>query len=268
MTDRQKLILIASTAVIAAVSFFSLKDVCFNEPQNKISTMENYVSRYQPGHLSSDEALELFRSDGRAVLLDLQSEAGYGEYRVTGAANVFYEELPSYAAENLPDTDRVIICYCFCGDMGGTALAAQKLLTELGYTNVYYAEPGDGWEFSGTSVAQGDVPPDPDAPAASGHVVIGGEEAKKIFDAYPNAILLDVRNRDEYDESHISGSVLIPVSELESRLSELPDAGAPIIVYCRAGVRSASAWNILSAHGYSNVYDMQSVFNWPGGPDE
>jgi len=219
-------------------------------PPVRISTMEGYVSRYNPGHITSAEALELARSGG-AVILDLQSEAGYDERHVTGAVNVSYDDLSAYAEKKLTDKSQTIICYCFCGDMGGTALSAYRLLTELGYTNVNYAEPGDEWEYEETSLS----------PKGG---IITGEQARAIYDNNLGAILLDVRNQDEYDEKHIENSVLIPVTELESRLDELPDINAVIIVYCKAGMRSAAACAILESTGYVAVFDMQSVDNWPG----
>jgi rhodanese-related sulfurtransferase len=94
--------------------------------------------------------------------------------------------------------------------------------------------------------------------------IISGEEAWDINEAFENTILLDVRNQDEFDDWFIAGSILIPVAELESRLSELPDKDAVIIVYCKAGGRSATAHEILTANGYEHVYDMQSIYNWPG----
>jgi len=93
-------------------------------------------------------------------------------------------------------------------------------------------------------------------------VIVTGEEAREIFETNENVILLDVRNQDEFDELHIEGSILIPVGQLESRLHELPDKEAIIIVYCRAGRRSAEASEILISNGYKNIYDMQTIYNW------
>ena len=92
--------------------------------------------------------------------------------------------------------------------------------------------------------------------------IVSGSEAREIFEANESAILLDVRNQDEFDEIHIPGSILIPVDDLESRLSELPDKDTIIIVFCRAGRRSEIASDILSANGYTNIYDMQGISNW------
>ena len=219
----------------------------------RVSTMERYVSRFNPGHLSSGEAKAMADNDGAAVILDLQSEASYDERRVSGAVNVAFENLTVYAEKNLSDPNQLIICYCFCGDAGGTALAAYNALVRLGYLNVWYAEPGDEWAFEGTSAyAKG---------------VVSGQAAEAIIKNNPGAVLLDVRNANEYADRHAEGAVLIPLSELESRLGEL-DRDAIIIVYCRSGIRSASAKKLLDANGFKNVYDMKGINNWPGAVAE
>ena len=76
------------------------------------------------------------------------------------------------------------------------------------------------------------------------------------------ALLLDVRSPAEFADHSIEGSVNIPIGELESRLSELPDTSRPIVVYCRSGSRSSAAAEILSKHGYAKVYNMRRVTAW------
>lgn len=61
-------------------------------------------------------------------------------------------------------------------------------------------------------------------------------------------LLLDVRTWEEYDGElgHIPGAALIPVDELQDRLSEVP-VGADIVCVCRSGKRAARAAGILRA---------------------
>ena len=99
-----------------------------------------------------------------------------------------------------------------------------------------------------------------DEPAES--KIVSGKEAREIFASSNKAILLDVRTQEEFDIHHIPGSILIPYDELESRLSELPDKSAEIIIFCRAGRRSAISAEILINNGYKKVYDMQIVGHW------
>lgn len=62
-------------------------------------------------------------------------------------------------------------------------------------------------------------------------------------------ILVDVRSELEHNNGHIPGSILIPVDELRSRLSEL-DPGKEIWVYCQVGLRGYTASRILQQKGY------------------
>ena len=51
----------------------------------------------------------------------------------------------------------------------------------------------------------------------------------------------------------------IPVSELEQRVSELPeDKSAPIVCYCMRGARASNAVRILQSQGYTNVLNGQN----------
>jgi len=79
---------------------------------------------------------------------------------------------------------------------------------------------------------------------------------------YPNLIILDVRNQDEYDSEHLNNSILIPLGELESRLNEIEQYNnTEIIVHCRSGSRSASASEILASNGFSKIYNMLGGIN-------
>lgn len=52
--------------------------------------------------------------------------------------------------------------------------------------------------------------------------------------------VLDVRNPDEYADAHIPGATLIPLSELDQRLGDVP-TDRPVHVVCQSGRRSAQA---------------------------
>ena len=67
--------------------------------------------------------------------------------------------------------------------------------------------------------------------------------------------LLDVRTLEEHNNGFIENSILIPITELESRLSEIP-TDKPVIVYCGSGNRSAKAAGILVKNNFNPVYNM------------
>ncbi|MCT4783901.1 MULTISPECIES: rhodanese-like domain-containing protein [Exiguobacterium] len=67
--------------------------------------------------------------------------------------------------------------------------------------------------------------------------------------------LIDVRETDEYSGGHIEGAVNAPLSSLDA--VGLPyEKDEPIYLICHSGNRSAVAAQILSDHGYTEVYDV------------
>jgi phage shock protein E len=84
---------------------------------------------------------------------------------------------------------------------------------------------------------------------------VGVDEVFSMLKEKNKYFLLDVRTKEEYDAGFIENSVLIPVSELEKRLSEIP-ADKPVIVYCKSGNRSAQAAGILVKNNFNSVYNM------------
>lgn len=62
------------------------------------------------------------------------------------------------------------------------------------------------------------------------------------------ALLVDVRESEEYAEGHVPGAQLLPLSVLPVRLHELP-RDRPVFVVCQAGGRSAQAAELLTAAG-------------------
>lgn len=66
-------------------------------------------------------------------------------------------------------------------------------------------------------------------------------------------IIVDVRTKEEYEESHISGAINIPYDEITD--NNTLDKDKIIFVYCRSGARSEIAFNTLTNLGYT-VYGL------------
>lgn len=93
---------------------------------------------------------------------------------------------------------------------------------------------------------------------------IAAEEAKKLMDSEEGCIILDVRTREEYDQGHIPGAVLIPNTEIEAKAADLlPDKEQLILVYCRSGRRSKLAAQSLADLGYTNIREFGGILDWP-----
>ena len=69
------------------------------------------------------------------------------------------------------------------------------------------------------------------------------------------AVLVDVRELNEYNEVHAEGALLLPLSELEERYAELPK-DKPLLMICRSGARSARAGEFLLQNGYGDVTNL------------
>ena len=76
--------------------------------------------------------------------------------------------------------------------------------------------------------------------------------------------LLDVRAKYEYDEAHIEGALLLPYDTITAESPELPpEKDDTVIVYCRSGRRSAIAAATLAELGYTDIYDLGGIQDWP-----
>lgn len=87
------------------------------------------------------------------------------------------------------------------------------------------------------------------------------EFAKRLNDrafGKDSFLLLDVRNPNEQDICVIPNTdLLIPVKELEKKVADLNEyKSKEIIVYCRSGIRSQTACQILLNHGFSKVWNL------------
>lgn len=76
-----------------------------------------------------------------------------------------------------------------------------------------------------------------------------------------DAILLDVREHDEWAAGHAEGAVHIPMSEVVARVADVPDGGR-VHVVCRVGGRSAQVTQYLIAQGMDAVNVNGGMLDW------
>jgi molybdopterin/thiamine biosynthesis adenylyltransferase/rhodanese-related sulfurtransferase len=76
-----------------------------------------------------------------------------------------------------------------------------------------------------------------------------------------DALFVDVREREEWEEGHIPGAVHVPRGNLESRIEgAAPDRTKPLVLYCASGSRSAFAAKTLGDLGYDDVVSLSGGF--------
>jgi molybdopterin/thiamine biosynthesis adenylyltransferase/rhodanese-related sulfurtransferase len=74
-------------------------------------------------------------------------------------------------------------------------------------------------------------------------------------------VLVDVREKHEWNEGHIPGAIHVPRGFLELQIEEaVPDKSKTVVLYCAGGVRSLMAGNTLQQMGYQNAISMSGGF--------
>src|SRR5881398_962790 len=76
------------------------------------------------------------------------------------------------------------------------------------------------------------------------------------------AVLVDVRERDEWEQGRIPGAVHVPRGYLEQRIEQAaPDRSRPVVLYCAAGNRSAFAAKTLAELGYARPVSLAGGYS-------
>ncbi|QVL33688.1 sulfurtransferase [Telmatocola sphagniphila] len=87
------------------------------------------------------------------------------------------------------------------------------------------------------------------------------EDVKSRIQAGDKFVLIDVREESEWAAGRIPGAIHLGKGVIERDIeSKIPDHGAPLILYCGGGFRSALAADNLQKMGYTNVISMDGGF--------
>ena len=83
----------------------------------------------------------------------------------------------------------------------------------------------------------------------------------EVYKTTPGAILVDVRETDEYASGHIPGAANVPLSVITSTV--IPK-DAPLFLYCLRGTRSKRTEKILKKMGYAQVKSIGGIAGYKG----
>jgi len=90
---------------------------------------------------------------------------------------------------------------------------------------------------------------------------VGAAELFAALSAPEPPVVVDIRERHEWDNGFIPGAHLLGRGHLEARIAKLvTDPDANVVLYCAGGVRSAFAADSLAKMGYRNVSSMAGGF--------
>ncbi|HZU75107.1 MAG TPA: MBL fold metallo-hydrolase [Acidimicrobiales bacterium] len=150
------------------------------------------------------------------------------------------------------DPHRPVVTYCAGGYR---SQVAASLLAQAGFSDVSDLLGGyAAWSSAGLPVTTSH-----DAPAPAGTPQVGARAAASAVAG--GALLLDVRELDEWQSGHAPGATLIPMGEVHARHEELP-RDRRIVVVCRSGGRSAAVTDALLASGFDAVNLAGGMCAW------
>ncbi len=96
---------------------------------------------------------------------------------------------------------------------------------------------------------------------------INARQLQEAIAAGKEITLLDVREPQEWDITHLPGAKLIPLGEVPERVNEL-DSADEIVVYCHHGQRSQRAINFLKKVGFSKLKNLAGgIDSWAANVD-
>ena len=180
-------------------------------------------------------AVEVGIAEG-ALLVDARTNEQFDEAHIPGAisASAYETGFATKVAKVIPPAAELIVVAA----SDGYQLEAAELLASVGLRVRGYLEGGmTAWRSEGRPVRRIELI-DPDELAVR---LEGGD-----------LVVLDVRDDDEFAESHIPGSIHLPYGELPGRQSELP-RDRTIAAICSGGKRSGLAASILQREGFEHL---------------
>lgn len=93
----------------------------------------------------------------------------------------------------------------------------------------------------------------------------------KRLEEKSNAVVLDVRTDDEWNDGHIPGALHIDIYKGQGFIEEIEklDKEKPYFVYCKAGGRSAQACGLMQQLGFQETYNLVGGFmKWEGASEK
>ena len=89
-----------------------------------------------------------------------------------------------------------------------------------------------------------------------------------LYKSTPNAVLIDLRDAEDYSEGHIPGAVNMLPETIRERIATFAQKDTPIFLYCYGGMRSYQAEALLQARGYLHVSSIGGIDRYDGELEE
>jgi rhodanese-related sulfurtransferase len=182
------------------------------------------------------------------LVIDARNPEEYDEVHIKNAVNIPVAKLEKDPTLLPADKKQSIVFYCN-GIKCGKSRKAALFAASQGYSNLMvYGEGMPVWEEKGMSIYAG-----PNYEKKVETSKMRPRELKALMDSKPATLtIVDVRDKSEFDQGHISGAINIPVENFALQSGVL-EKDKRIIVYCNSGGRSYNAYRKLQKLAYPNI---------------
>src|SRR5690349_7141309 len=176
------------------------------------------------------------------TLIDARTRVEYEENHIAGAVSCPAGQATALLPKLVKDKSRELIFYCN-GPKCTKSQKAARVAIALGYRNVLeYNEGLPAWAKASLPLAGKPLPPVEVA-------TIAPESLKTMIDSGKGPKVIDVRDAVEFAAMHVTGTINVPLDELEKRAHELP--AGELIVMDHGGGQSLIAARVLKKAGRS-----------------
>ena len=86
------------------------------------------------------------------------------------------------------------------------------------------------------------------------------EQAFNLIKQNDSIIIIDIRDKEDFQKRHIKNAINLSIYELERIKKIAPSFESTIIIYCYSGIRSIAASEKLLELGYTNVYNIKKGY--------
>lgn len=207
--------------------------------------------------LSPDDVAQLTQgANAKAILLDTRPWSDFAAAHIPGAINIALSGQFASWAGALIGLDRTVVVL---GEDEERVAEARMRLARVGIERVAGFLDGGiaAWQRGGRPAVQ------------SMQVSVG--KLSQMLASGEGIQVLDVRRDGEWDVSHISGALHLPLAKLEPLASATPkssnsiaeklDQDRPVAVHCKSGYRSAIATSLLERAGFTTVANVLGGFD-------
>ncbi len=195
--------------------------------------------------ITASELKEKIDNQENIYILDVQGEEYYLTKHIPSSMNIPYEQIEARIKE-IPN-NKEIITTCTNNSSCQTSTKAAELLSSKGLKNVKDFKDGiAGWEEQNYPIISG---------FEAIYKSIDIDQLKQKIDNKEDIAILDIRDKEDYDKTHIKNSINIPLEEVANRIKELP-RNKELIVYDKTGNRSKLIVESLTKKGFTQAINL------------